>query len=157
MRTITTIIISVLVSLSINAQDFKRASFVSMVNGPVMLDSIEKPDRVPSDILWEEKVFFDFDMDSMILTMSTLKEKKEFKILSIYKHRNSEDATRTYVSRGFDVESIGTVIITLTGYKYEEGEEHLSIQIEKEYNEHFVREWLTHYYYISLEDANFVK
>lgn len=156
MKTIMTTLV-VLIALTVNAQDFKSLSFVSKVNGPMMLDSIEIPDMLPSDVVREQEIFFNFDMEDMTFTFSTLKKKAVFDIVKTYKSKQAEDGYTHYTSRAFEVDKVGVVVITFCVDIKDAEDTYFTVQIEKEYNETYTRPWYVDLYYIQTKEANFVK
>tara|TARA_R110002020_G_scaffold148076_8_gene323936 strand:- start:5731 stop:6201 length:471 start_codon:yes stop_codon:yes gene_type:complete len=156
MKTIITTLV-VLIALTVNAQDFKSVTLLSKINGPIMLDSIEKPNILPSDVLWEENVTFKFDIENENLIVSTHGEIKSYKIEKTYKAKIFKREKYKYVSRGFSVEKLGIIVITVNVDLEDENESYFSVQVEREYNENFERKWFVDLYYVSQKDAKFIK
>ncbi len=143
MKNLIAVLVLVLSVFTVNAQK-NKVRVVTYTNGPVMLESIEQPDRLNSDVVFDNKVEFIIDFEKMEFTETDRGITKTYKIEKKFKVFESDK----YMSRAFLVN--GTVI-TFTLHKSEPGKDNYYSTVQKtiEYMEyqHEGRPWYVQMYF----------
>jgi len=133
------VVFSVLVG---NAQQ-KGLKVVTGLNGPIMLENIEQPDDIFSDVVFDNQVIFEFDLEKGEIRKKDRGETEIFKIEERYKNVETDKV----LSMSFYA---GGRIIVFTMHKETEDSEHfVTVQETIEYMEYQVdgKAWYVQMYF----------
>lgn len=147
MRKLAIIIVSMVVSLGIYAQGM---NVTSRLNGPVMLDSIESPNKLFSDVVFDNVVEFKLDFDKMTLIKIDRGEKTVYEIEERYRSYETSEVT----SSAF-VTTEGIIFTFTLHHSTEENPFYVTVQETIEYMEYQVNghPWYVHMYYVPKKDV----
>ena len=141
------IMLSVLVGNAQEEEKLVRMTLTSTVYGPVMIDTLSAPNKLPSDVVFIRTTIFVIDLEEMTITKTTGEGSKTLNIDKIYDpFENGINTSRTFWADGF------MICVTSTIDDAADSGHYLSVQESIDYIKENENPWYVNLYYVNSKD-----